>query len=194
MRPAPLAALIAALLALALTATAAAALPRHYALEAKATTVGFETDFGPGKISGTMPVAEAKLVLDFQSLANCHVSVTLDAAAARANLPFAAQAMKGPLVLDVRRYPAITFVSTAVHATDTGALIDGNISIRGVTRPITLTAELYRQRGTKPGELDHLAIRLTGVVHRGAFGADGWAGVVSDAVRIDILANIDRMG
>lgn len=189
-------ALSASLLAafLALIATAAAGFPRHYVLKADTSTVGFETDLGPDKITGSMPVAKAALTLDFQSLANSHVSVALDAAKARASFPFAAQAMKGPLVLDVVKYPLITFDSTAVHATDTGATIDGTISIRGVSRPITLTAQLYRQRGTNPGELDHLAIQLTGVVHRSEFGADGWADMVGDDVRIDIMANIDRTG
>lgn len=190
MRPA----LPAVIVAFALTATAALAVPRHYAIETKTTSVGFEAAFGPDKITGTMPVAKAEVTLDFQSLAHCHLSVTLNPAKAKASFPFAAQAMKGPLVLDVKKYPVITFVSTAVHATNTGAIIDGKISIRGVTRPIKLTAELYRQRGTKPGELNHLAIRLKGVVHRGAFGANGWSGVVGDAVRINILANINRIG
>ncbi|WP_127900563.1 YceI family protein [Solirhodobacter olei] len=192
MRPALPKTLLAA--AFVLIAGMASAMPRHYALEPATTAVRFSVAFGGDKITGQMPVAKATVTLDFQSLANCHVSVTLDAAKAEASFPFAAQAMKGPLVLDTRKFPDISFTSTAVHATATGALIDGRITIRGQTRPIRLTADLYRQRGTAPGELDHLAIQLTGEVKRSEFGATGWAGTVGDVVHLDIIANMDRRG
>ena len=36
--------------------SAASAAPRDYVLQPEASTVGFETDFGPDKITGRMPV------------------------------------------------------------------------------------------------------------------------------------------
>lgn len=193
MRPAPLLAALALVATLA-TALSAGALPRRYALKPDTSSVGFVADFGSDRITGRMPVTRAELTLDFASLANCRVSVTLDAAGATASLPFAAQAMKGPLVLDTGAHPEITFVSTAVHDSSDGAVIEGLLTIRGVTRPITLDASLYRRNGTKPGDLDHLVIRLTGTVHRSDYGAGGWADMVGDAIQLDILASIDRTG
>lgn len=180
----------------ALTATAqpAFAIPRHYRLERVGSSVGYEADFGKNKITGTIPVTEATLTLDFSSLRNCHVKVVLNAAAATANFPFAAQAMRGPLILDTRKHPTIRFVSTAVHPKGDGALIDGRITIRGVTRPMTLQAALYRQRGTAPGSLNRLQIRLKGKIRRSAFKADGWANMVGDTVRINIIADIKQQG
>lgn len=179
---------------LALAPLPARAVPRHYLLKPEASRVGFSVDFGPDRITGEMPVAGAQVELDFERLANCHVAVTLDAARAEASFPFAAQAMKGPLVLDTAQFPEIRFVSTAVRPVGDGAEIDGDLTIRGVTRPVVLAAELYRQKGTQPGELDHLQIHLTGAVARSAFGAGGWADAVGDTVRLDILADIDRAG
>lgn len=187
------AALTATMLMLALGplgAAASSAAPRHYALETDASTVGYETDFGPDKITGTMPVTQADLTLDFDKLANCHVAVTLDAAKATASFPFAAQAMRGPMVLDTADHPQITFVSTAIHPTPTGATVDGTLTIRGVARPFTLVAELYRQNGTAVGDLTHLEIHLVGTVHRNDFGAIGWADMVGNDVRLNIVARI----
>ena len=88
-----------------LPAAAAQAGAVRYALDAARSTVAFEADFGPDKISGTMPVARADLAIDFDRVANSHVSVTLDATRAEASFPFAAQALMGPKVLDVFLLP-----------------------------------------------------------------------------------------
>jgi polyisoprenoid-binding protein YceI len=169
----------------------ALAAPSIYALQPEASIVGFETDFGPDKITGTMPVTRADLTLDFKSVANSQIAVTLDASAAKASFPFAAQAMKGPKVLDAREYPTIAFQSTRVSATtDGGARVEGNLTIRGVSRPIVMLARIARQDGFVTSDNSHLTIRLTGAVQRSDYGATGWADMVSDQVRLDILARI----
>lgn len=178
-------------LTLILFATLADAKP--YVLQPQASTVGFETDFGPDKITGRMPVTQADLNLDFQNVAASTVAVTLDVTGAQASFPFAAQAMKGPKVLDAQDYPSITFQSTAVRADGDGAEVQGNITIRGVTHPATLHAVIYRQHGTVAGDLSLLTIRLTGAVQRSDFGATGWSDMVGDQVRLDILAQIERV-
>jgi polyisoprenoid-binding protein YceI len=176
---------------LALTAQALAA-PVPYALQPEASSVGFETDFGQDKITGRMPVARAELSLDLDTVSNSTVAVTLDVANANASFPFAAQAMKGPKVLDAEAFPEISFVSTGVRRQGDGAAVDGNITIRGVTRPITFNAQIWRQQDTEAGDLSRLTLRLTGKVRRSDFGATGWNDLVGDEVRLDILARITR--
>ena len=169
------------------------AAPANYTLQPEASTVGFETDFGPDKITGRMPVTAASLTLDFQHIAGSTVAVTLDVGHAEASFPFAAQAMRGPKVLDAQEFPTISFQSTAVAADGDGAVVKGNITIRGVTRPATLHAVIFRQQGSADGDLSHLTIHLTGAVARSDFGATGWADMVGDEVRLDILARIVRV-
>ncbi|MEY4981885.1 MAG: hypothetical protein RIR62_151 [Pseudomonadota bacterium] len=180
-----------ALLIAATLATAPAlAAPHPYRLQAEASSVGFETDFGPDLITGTMPVASADLVIDFDSLANCRIDVALDVAHAQASFPFAAQAMKGPKVLDADRHPEIAFRSTAVRPKGAGAEVTGEVTIRGVTRPMVLEAVIWRQKGTVEGDRSRLTVRLTGTVRRSDFGATGWADMVGDDVRLTIIARI----
>ncbi len=174
--------------------TPARAAALSYTLDAARSTVRFETDFGPDKITGEMPVSAADVILDFADVANCRVAVRLDVSAANASFPFAAQALKGPKVLDAGSHPEIIFQSTAVTRNGDGARVAGNITIRGVTRPIVLDAAIYRQSGSAAGDLSHLSIRLTGSVKRSDFGATGWADMVDDEVRLDILARVDQEG
>jgi len=96
-------------------------------------------------------------------------------------------------VLDAKTWPEITFASTAVRAKGDGAEIDGQLTIRGVTRPVTLQAQIYRQDGFKPGDFSHLSILLTGAVQRSDFGATGGADMVSDQVRLRILARVAQI-
>lgn len=184
---------IAVLLAMtSLTAAPALARPVAYLLDPAASTVGFETDFGPDRITGHMPVDSARLDLDFDTVANSRIDVRLGAADAAASFPFAAQALKGPKVLDTGNHPDIHFESTSVRATAGGADVAGNLTIRGVTRPVTLAAIIWRQKGTAAGDLSRLTLRLTGRVNRSDYGATGWADMVGDEVRIIITARISR--
>ncbi|MCU0828688.1 MAG: YceI family protein [Tabrizicola sp.] len=178
------------LIALTLVQPALAA-PQIYRMDPDASTVAFETDFGPDLITGSIPLQTADLSLDFDDVRNSSVAVALDVTGAKASFPFAAQALKGPKVLDAKTHPSMTFESTSVRRTDTGADITGNITIRGVTRPITLKATLSRPQGSDADDLSRLTLRLTGAVKRSDFGATGWADMVGDQVRILITARID---
>ncbi len=184
--------LVAILFVLILASAPATAAPREYSLDAQQSLVAFAWDFGRNEIRGKMPVARADLTLDFASVANSRVDVAVDVTRAVAGFPFASQAMKGPRILDAKRFPLITFASTRIRRNGSGALIEGNITVRGVTRPITLAAQLYRQRGTDPSDLSRLAVFLTGALNRSDFGATGWSDLAGDQVRLRILAYIEQ--
>lgn len=177
----------------------AALLPLHgveaatvaYHLDPAASTVAFETDFGPDLITGSIPLDKADLSLDFANVANCTVAVALDVTGAKASFPFAAQALKGPKVLDAKNFPRMTFESTSVKGAGTAADVTGKLTIRGVTRTVTLKAQIFRPQGSAATDLDHLTVKLTGRVHRSDFGATGWSDMVGDEVRIIITARID---
>jgi polyisoprenoid-binding protein YceI len=181
---------LAALLILLLAGLPAAARPVAYALQADASTVAFETDFGPDRITGSIPLSSADLVLDFEDVSRCTIAVTLDVTGAEASFPFAAQALKGPKVLDAAEHPKMTFRSTAVRAAGEGARVTGDLTIRGVTRTVTLDAAIFRQKGTEAGDRSRLTVQLTGAVNRSDFGATGWSDMVADEVRITITARI----
>lgn len=181
-------ALVALLLALPAEAATVA-----YKMNAE-STVTFETDFGPDKITGTIPLQKADLQLDFDNVRNCSVDVALDVTGATASFPFAAQALKGPKVLDAKEHPQMTFTSTSVRLVGDAADVTGNLTIRGVTKAVTLRAQLFRPQGSTATDLDQLTVKLSGRVNRSDFGATGWADMVGDEVRILITASIDAQG
>lgn len=181
-------------LAILFLAQAAGAVTIDYQLDPTASTVAFETDFGPDIITGSIPLNLADLRLDFDNVANCTVEVALDVTGATASFPFAAQALKGPKVLDAKSHPQMTFASTSVVRAGDAANVTGNLTIRGVTRNVTLRAQIFRPQGSASDDYSHLTVRLTGRVNRSDFGATGWLDMVGDEVRIIITARIDAKG
>ena len=87
-------------------------------------------------------------------------------------------------------FPKITFVSTAIQkVAGSKYKITGNLTMRGVTKPVTLDAELGGARQTADGWV--AGVTMTGTIKRKEFGlmwdriTEGVA-IVSDDVTLDI--------
>lgn len=169
-----------------------AAAPEAYRLNASQSIVGFTYMFQGNPNKGRMPVKAAEMTLDLDNVPNSVVNVTLDARRARAGFIFATQTMKGPEVLHTARFPEIQFRSTSIQGDLRGARVTGDLTVRGVTRPVTLNAGLYRQSGTEAGDRSRLIVQLTGTISRAAFGADGFPGFVDDQIDLNIIARIEK--
>lgn len=174
---------------LALSGPARAA-PHTYELEPETSSVSFTYTLLGNDGIGTMPILSADLVLDFQDVAHSTAKVSLDAANTKTGVGFVTNALKSPEVLSTEKYPTISFTSAKVVQQKDGARITGNVTVRGVTRPLTLDARIFRQRGSETGDLSHLTVMLTGSINRSDFGASGYADTVADTVKLRILARL----
>ena len=168
----------------------ALAAPRTYVVDKASSKVGFGYSLGSQKLRGQFQSYDIDLVIDFQTVANSSVSVRMDATSARTPLPFAAEALRGPSVLDVDNFPTITFQSETVTGSGNKARLNGVATIKGVTKPLVLTAELFRPKGSSPVNLDDLILQISGRLDRREFGADGFINEVSPFLIIDIRARV----
>lgn len=192
--------LVLSAVAAALTGACAGALgaaPTRYRLDTSASRVGFRFVLNGAEQAGTMPVRQAEIVVDPDNLAASRVDVSVDVRGAQTPFGFATRALLAPEVLDADTFPTIRFVSRSVRLGPDGRLsggaeISGQLTVRGVTRPVTLRADLYRARGSAPDDLSELQIHLGGEISRTAFGATGYPALVQDTVGLDIVAVIRR--
>lgn len=173
------------------------AAPANYALQANRSEVGFVYTLNGAQNRGSMPVRAAQIAIDLDRFANSSVDVTVDVSRARTGLIFATEALKAASVLNARAHPTIRFQSTAIRANNPanlsqGGQIDGMLTIRGVTRPVTLNAAVFRQQGTAAGDLSQLSFRISGAVRRSDFGATGYSDIVDDVINLDIAARVVR--
>ncbi len=169
-----------------------AAAPADYLLDKERSSVSFTYRFGDAPSRGSMPVEAARIRLDPRNIANSSVSVTLRADRAEAGFFLTNRIIRGSGVLDARAHPLIRFESTRILGTLSDAVVEGNVTIRGVTRPMTLNARLFRPEGSDPGDLSRLSIRLTGAFNRRDFGADGYSALVGDEIGLRIVVRLER--
>lgn len=90
----------------------------------------------------------------------------------------------GPAPADAR------FVSTKVVPSGNSAVVTGDLTFNGVTRPVTLQAQFYGA-GKLPaamGGKENIGFRATGTIRRSDFGLGFAVPMVGDAVKLDISA------
>lgn len=173
-------------------ATALSANPVQYLLNTEKSKVGFIYDFQGDTVRGTLPLKSADLRLDFTNIGKSRINVTLDATRATGGFIFATQILRGDDMFAANTFPDVRFVSTKITGQLPTGTVTGNLTLKGITRPVTLDAKLFRQAGTDPTDLTRLAIQLTGTLDRTAFGLTGYPGFVGQMVNLDIMAWIDQ--
>jgi polyisoprenoid-binding protein YceI len=99
------------------------------------------------------------------------VTVTIDAASIDTIHTMADEHLRGENYLDVANHPTITFQSTAVsHAGGDRWQVVGDLTIRDVTRPITLDATFNGAVPLPRGPKAKLGFTATGVFDRRDYG------------------------
>lgn len=95
--------------------------------------------------------------------------------------------IQGEDFLDTAQYPTATFKSTQViFKGDQPVAIKGNLTLKGVTKPVTLTVTSFRAMPHPMLNKDAIGANAYTVVKRSEFNAGKYAPNVSDEVRIDI--------
>jgi polyisoprenoid-binding protein YceI len=102
--------------------------------------------------------------------------------------------LRGSDFFDTATHAKMTFRSTAIRPDGEDFLVDGELTIRGTTKPITLKVEIggFSHDDTWGGT--RLGLSATGVINRHDFGVnwnaavEGGGVVVSDKVTINIEA------
>ena len=86
------------------------------------------------------------------------------------------------------------FVSTGVVASGQSAKVTGNLTLNGVTRPVTLAATFYGA-GKAPammGGKENVGFHATATIKRSEFGIGFGVPIISDAVKLDIAAAFQK--
>lgn len=94
---------------------------------------------------------------------------------------------------DVTRFPQMTFKSDKVARTgETTLTVEGFITLRGVTRPMTLDVTVSDRRQDAPVGTRYARFRGSGKIKRSEFGMTKFIDMVGDTVEITIRADAWR--
>jgi polyisoprenoid-binding protein YceI len=122
---------------------------------------------------------------------NDSVEVTIETASVDTRVEMRDNDLRSDHFFDVQKFPTMTFRSTKIESAGSGKLkIAGDLTIRGITKPITLDVE----GPSKPfddghGHL-HMGVSGSATVNRTDFGMTGYQGVVGNDVMLTIDAEL----
>ena len=95
--------------------------------------------------------------------------------------------IQGEDFLDTAKYPTATFKSSkVVFEGDKPVAIEGLLTLKGVTKPVTLTVSSYKAMPHPMMKKDAIGANAWTVVKRSEFNAGKYAPNVGDEIRIDI--------
>ncbi|MCC7461589.1 MAG: YceI family protein [Gammaproteobacteria bacterium] len=115
------------------------------------------------------------------------VDVTIDMKSVSTGSAMFNNHIQGADLLDTASFPTATFKSTAVKfAGDRPATIEGNLTIKGVTRPVTLTVTAFHAGAHPMMKKPAIGADATTRIRRSDFNAGKNAPMVGDEVTLNI--------
>jgi polyisoprenoid-binding protein YceI len=142
-----------------------------------------------GKLSGTFH-------LDEQNIPASRIEIAIDAASINTHQDFRDNHLRSADFLDVEQYPILTFKSTRVEQTGPEhAKVTGDLTIKGVTHPVTLDVTLEGDITDMKGQRRQ-AYSATTTISRKEWGLEwnvalesgGW--LVGDTIKVAIETEV----
>jgi polyisoprenoid-binding protein YceI len=152
-----------------------------------------EVDFtikhlGVSNVHGRFGHVDATLVYDDKDITKSTVNATIDVAGLSTGETGRDNHLKTDSFFDVAKFATATFVSTSVAKGGSGLLVSGNLTIKGVTKPVVLDVEGPSAPVTGMDKKPHTGFTATTTIHRSDFGIGSSfpAAVLGEDVKIEV--------
>ncbi|GAB4328240.1 MAG: YceI family protein [Candidatus Zixiibacteriota bacterium] len=155
----------------ALTATMVHAEPLTYNLDAAHSVIGFSVrHMAISKVRGNFNEFEGSFTIDPQDSSSWSGQITIQTASIDTDNEKRDEHLRSADFFNADSFPTITFESTKITPKGNNEFeVQGNLTMRGVTKPVTLKAEVT---GTTmdPWGNERIGIELTGTIDRMDYG------------------------
>lgn len=129
--------------ALLLVAGAALAAPTAYDIDAVHSSVVFRIKhLGVGYVYGRFNEFSGKVTVDDADLSKASVQMTVKAASVDTGNGKRDEHLRSPDFFNVAQFPEMRFASKTVAKVEGGYRIEGDLTLHGATRPVTVRMEL----------------------------------------------------
>jgi polyisoprenoid-binding protein YceI len=150
-------------------------------------------------VRGNFEKISATLHLDEKDITRSRVEVSIDVASINTGVNKRDEHLRSPDFFDVTKFPAMTFVSTRVEKAGPGKLtVTGNLTIKGVTRPVVLRVDGLTPEVRDPWGHVRRGASATTTINRRDFGItwnksmDNGGVVVGEEVSIQLEVEFTR--
>lgn len=179
--------LTAALILASAVAAPALAAPETFVVDGTHTFPRFSySHFGFSTQLSRFNKTTGKVVLD-KAAKTAAVDIEIDAKSVDTGYATFNEHIQGEDFLDTAKYPTATFKSSkVVFEGEQPVAIEGQLTLKGVTKPVTLTVTSFKAMPHPMTKKDAIGANAWTVVKRSEFNAGKYAPNVGDDVRIDI--------
>jgi len=170
---------------------AAAPASTRYVVEGQGSDVSARVAFfGIASKTARFPDISGEVRIDHAHPQDLSIDVTIDARTLQAPDSITLGRLKGEKFFWIEKYPTIRFVGNRMAMRDaTSGSVAGELTARGVTRPVTLDIAFDRAPASaEPGEA--LALTGTTTIDRREFGMTSYSLIVGKKVDITIKARM----
>jgi polyisoprenoid-binding protein YceI len=161
-----------------------------YKVEPYHTQIGFSiSHFGFTDFSGFFSGASGTLTLDTAKVGISKLDVSLPVQSVLTTVSVLDDQLKGDQWFDAAKFPTATFVSTKITKTgrDTATIV-GDLTLHGVTRPVTLKARLIGAGADPLAKAFTVGFEATGEIKRSDFGIKQYLPLLGDDVTLRIAS------
>ena len=147
--------------------------------------VGFHIDsFGMNLVKGRFNTVQSALEFDLQQPERATAQVVLDINSVELNKPSYKSMVLGPDLFYAEKYKTATFKSTQFKGLGGHDYqIHGNLTLRGITRPITFKAKMSPRQGNP----DLMDLEAFTIIRRSDFGMKKALGGIGEKVNIQVV-------
>jgi len=172
---------------LAMGLMGAAPAPQSYRLdEARSSVAARVAFFGLASKTAHFPRPSGRAELSPDRPDMIGLVVDIDARALTAPDPVTLSRLRGPAFFDVEHHPRVRFAGSRMAMTSpVTATIAGELTAKGVTRPVTLQVTFAQPPG-KAGPQDPIHLTAHATINRRDFGMTAWPLIVGRMVKITI--------
>ncbi|WP_267222380.1 YceI family protein [Dyella silvae] len=166
-------------LALAVPGIAGAA---DYAVQPAGSKLGFTSSFQGQSFDGTFNKWTAAISYDAAKLATSKFDVDVDLASVKTGDNDRDGALPGADFFNVAKFPKAHFVTTGFRQNGAQVVADGNLTLRGVTKPVSLNVT-FKPQGAGA------TLEVSGSVKRLDFGVGGGDYADTSVIAADVKIN-----
>ena len=176
---------------------AAADLPPsgNFTVDPLHTCVGFDIGhFGISRVQGRFSKLVGSLHADAKDVSKSSVKITIESASVDTAVAPRDTHLRSPDFFDAEKYPELTFASTSIVTQGNSYKAVGDLTIHGVTKPVTIRFKAYGPIKDPRGNVRIGVVSEPLVIDRSDFGITHDADTVSDDVniRLSLEAILDK--
>ncbi|AVZ85641.1 MULTISPECIES: YceI family protein [unclassified Acinetobacter] len=175
-------------LAAAIASSVTLAAPVDYKIDPTHTATVFSWNhFGFSTPSANFTDIQGTIKVDNAKPSNSSVEVTIPLSSVNTNVVALDKEFQEEAWFNAAKYPNITFKSTKVETKDKKHFkITGNLTVKGVTKPVVLDAVLNKQGEHPMAKVPAIGFNATTSFNRSAFGIGNYVPNVGDKITVNI--------